>query len=95
MENKMIIMPVIALRGITILPNMIVHFDVSRTKSVNALEKAMITDQKVFLVTQKDGEGDDPSFDDLYKVGTIAIVKQLIKLPNNIIRVLIEGKRRG
>ncbi len=95
MENKMIILPVIALRGITILPNMIVHFDVSRTKSVNALEKAMISDQKVFLVTQKDGEGDDPSFDDLYKMGTIAIVKQLIKLPNNIIRVLIEGKMRG
>lgn len=95
MENTMIILPIIALRGITILPNMIVHFDVSRTKSVNALEKAMITDQKVFLVTQKDGEGDDPSFDDLYKMGTIAIVKQLIKLPNNIIRVLIEGKQRG
>lgn len=95
MENNVIILPVIALKGITILPNMIVHFDVSRTKSINALEKAMISDQKVFLVTQKNGEGENPSFNDLYKVGTVAIVKQLIKLPNNIIRVLIEGKKRG
>ena len=94
MEQKKETLPVVALRGLAILPDMLVHFDVSRKKSKNALEKAMVVDQQIFLVTQKDANLEDPIKEDLYEIGTIAEVKQLIKLPNDILRVLVEGKIR-
>ena len=81
-------LPAIALRGTTILPDMIVHFDVSREKSVKAIEKAMVQDQRVFLITQKDPEVEEPFQEDLYRIGTIAEIKQLVKTKNNMIQVL-------
>lgn len=95
MSEEQLTLPVIALRGMTILPGMVVHFDVSREKSVNALEQAMVLDQKIFLITQKNPEEEDPSLDDLYQMGVIAQIRQLIKLPNNVIRVLVEGQERA
>lgn len=95
MSEDRILIPVIALRGMTILPAMVIHFDVSRAKSIHALEKAMVHDQKVLVVTQKDPEDEEPTLENLYQVGTICEIKQLIKLPNNIIRVLVEGKERA
>ena len=74
-------MPVVALRGMTILPDMVIHFDVSRERSVKAIEEAMLRDQRVFLVTQKDVQVDNPGSEDLYRIGTIASVKQVIKMP--------------
>ncbi|GLB30385.1 Lon protease [Lacrimispora amygdalina] len=94
MVDKTITMPVIALRGMTILPKMMLHFDISREKSIAAVEKAMVGDQKVCLVTQRNPEESDPGMDDLYQVGTVALIKQLVKLPNNVIRVMVEGLER-
>lgn len=88
-------LPAIALRGTTILPDMIVHFDVSREKSIQAIEKAMMQDQRVLLITQKDPAVEDPAQEDLYKIGTVAEIKQLVKLPKNIVRVLVEGMERA
>ena len=88
-------LPVVALRGMTILPDMVIHFDVSRERSVKAIEEAMLRDQRVFLVTQKDVQVENPEPDDLYRIGTIASVKQVIKMPQKIIRVLAEGLERG
>ena len=85
----------IALRGTTVLPEMIVHFDVSREKSIRAVEAAMLHDQKVFLLTQKDPEVETPELDDLYRVGTIAYIKQVVKLPQDLYRVLVEGLDRA
>ncbi len=82
-------------RGTTILPGMIVHFDVSRERSIKAIEAAMLQDQKIFLVTQKDPQIEDPGFVQLFQVGTIAYIKQVVKLPDNLLRVLVEGKRRA
>lgn len=87
-------MPVIALRGMTVLPKMMLHFDISRTKSIAAVEKAMVGDQKVCLIAQRNPEETDPGIDDLYQVGTVALIKQLVKLPNNVIRVMVEGMDR-
>ena len=95
MSDMIQYLPAIALRGTTILPDMIVHFDVSREKSVKAIEKAMVKDQRVFLITQKDPETEDPAMEDLYKIGTIAEIKQLVKGKNNIIQVLVEGLERA
>ena len=95
MSDMIQYLPAIALRGTTILPDMIVHFDVSRRKSVKALEKAMVEDQRVFLITQKVPQTEDPGQEDLYKIGTIAVIKQLVKTKNGIIQVLVEGKERG
>lgn len=95
MSDMIQYLPAIALRGTTILPDMIVHFDVSREKSIKAIEKAMVKDQKVFLITQKDPETEEPVRDDLYKIGTIAEIKQLVKGKNNIIQVLVEGLERA
>lgn len=95
MDTKKTQLPLLALRGLTIFPDMIIHFDVNRKKSVNALEKAMVDNQLIFLVTQKDIAVDEPKPEDLYEIGTIARIKQLIKLPKNIIRVLVEGVERG
>lgn len=91
MEEQVIVMPTVALRGMTILPGMVQHFDVSRKKSVAAVEKAMLGDQKLFLVSQKRPEVPDPELDDLYQIGTVAVVKQLVKLPSKSVRVLVEG----
>lgn len=94
MEDKTITMPVIALRGMTVLPKMMLHFDISRSKSVAAVEKAMVGDQKVCLITQRNPEETDPGIDDLYQMGTVALIKQLVKLPNHVIRVMVEGLER-
>lgn len=87
--------PAVALRGMAILPGMVAHFDVSRNRSVHALEAAMMDDQMVFLVTQKNVEKEDPELEDLYTVGIIAVIKQVIKLQNNVVRVLVEGETRA
>lgn len=88
-------LPAIALRGTTILPGMIVHFDVSRERSVKAIEAAMLHDQKIFLVTQIDPEVESPDLAGVYHVGTIAYIKQVVKLPQNLLRVLVEGTGRA
>ena len=94
--NTMILkMPAVALRGMVILPGMIAHFDISREKSVKAVERCMMDDQKIFLVAQRDVEQEEPKTDDLYQMGVLAEVKQVIKLQNNVIRVLVEGKERA
>ena len=95
MRDLAVTMPAVALRGLTILPGMIAHFDISREKSLKAIESAMMADQKVFLVTQKDVEQDNPKLEDLFSVGIIAEIKQVIKLQNDIVRVLVEGKARA
>ena len=95
MNNLIKVMPAIALRGTTILPDMIVHFDISRPKSVKAVEEAMTQDQKIFLITQKDPQVENPGMNDLYKVGTVALVKQVVKLPKDVLRVLVEGVERA
>ncbi len=87
--------PVITLKGLTILPGMAVHFDVLRKRSVAALEAAMKDDQKVFLVAQQNSEENEPQMQDLYKVGVVAEIKQLIKLPSGVIRVLVDEGKRG
>jgi len=87
--------PCLPLRGLTVFPYMVLHFDVGRQKSIAALEEAMINDQELLLVTQKDAKMDDPGFDDIYHVGTVSKIKQLLKLPGDTIRVLVEGLRRG
>lgn len=88
-------MPAVALRGIVILPEMVSHFDVSRKKSIKAVEAAMRMNGRIFLVTQKDMNTEDPLEDDLYRVGVIAEIKQIIKLQNDIVRVIVEGKNRA
>ena len=95
MDNLVITMPAVALRGMTILPGMIAHFDISREKSLKAIEEAMRNDQRVFLVTQKDVEQENPGLDDLYHIGIIAEVRQVIKMQNNIVRILVEGISRA
>ena len=88
-------MPVLALRGLTVFPQATVHFDVGREKSVRALDKAMKGDQKIFLVTQRDILQDDPSMDGLYDVGTVAEVRQVLKMPGDAVRVLVHGEYRA
>lgn len=89
-------MPVVALRGLTILPEMVVHFDVSRECSINAVNAAMEEEgQKLFLTAQKDPEIDMPEAEDLHKIGCVAVIKQIIKLPKNILRVLVAGECRA
>lgn len=95
MKQPISILPAIALRGTTILPDMIVHFDVSRERSIKAIEAAMLHDQKIFLVTQKDPEVEKPELAELYQVGTVAYIKQVVKLPHDLLRVLVEGIERA
>lgn len=95
MDTMILKMPAVALRGMVILPGMIAHFDVSREKSIKAVENCMMETQKIFLVAQRDVEQDEPSVGDLYKIGVIAEVKQVIKLQNNIVRILVEGLERA
>ncbi|KNY27100.1 endopeptidase La [Pseudobacteroides cellulosolvens] len=89
------ILPLLPLRGLTVFPYMILHFDVGRVKSIKALEEAMINNQLIFLVTQKEAKNDSPGEEDVYNVGTISKVKQLLKLPGDTIRVLVEGVSRA
>ena len=88
-------MPAVALRGMTILPGMIAHFDISRERSVKAVEQAMRTEQEIFLITQKNIDAQTPDIGDLYEIGLIAHIKQVIKLQNDIVRVLVEGYARA
>ncbi len=92
-EKKYI--PTVAMRGMVILPRTIIHFDLSRKKSIAAVEQSMVESQRIFLVTQKDTEDKDPDFEGVYHIGTVALVKQIIKMPNNIVRVMVEGVSRG
>ena len=92
---KKMVLPTIALRGMTVLPDMVIHFDINRKKSIHAVEKAMQTNETIFLLTQKDIDSANPVQDDLYSVGTVAKVKELIKLPKGIVRVLVAGKYKG
>jgi len=85
----------VALRGLTIMPEMIVHFDVSRERSIAAIQQAMVEEQEIFLVAQKSIETENPGQDDVYEIGTVASVKQLIKLSKKVVRVLVEGKNRA
>lgn len=94
-EGNIATLPMIPLRGLTIFPNMVLHFDIGREKSINALEKAMILNKHIFLVTQKDESTDLPTSKDFYHVGTVAKIKQMLKLPGDNIRVLVEGLYRG
>ena len=95
MDTMIMKMPAVALRGMVILPGMVAHFDVSRAKSIKAVEEAMMDEQKIFLVAQKDVEQENPDIEDLFKIGIIAEVKQVIKIQNNIVRILVEGKERA
>ena len=95
MKDLIELLPAAALRGMTILPDMVIHFDVSRERSIKAVEEAMLRDQRIFLVTQKDVQTENPGLEDLCAIGTIASVKQVIKLPHNIVRVLAEGLCRA
>ena len=95
MEDKILTIPAVALRGMTILPGIVAHFDISRDKSLRAVEEAMKGDQKLFIVTQKDTEKEEPQGEDLYEVGLLAVVRQVVKLQKNIMRVLIEGIGRA
>ena len=97
-EKKIIkrqVIPLLPLRGLTVFPDMILHFDVGRIKSIKALEEAMISNQLIFLATQKDAKTDTPDKNDVFSVGTISRVKQLLKLPGDTIRVLVEGISRA
>lgn len=95
MPDEMLNLPVIPLRGLTILPGTTVHFDVSRKQSIAAANEAVTTGEKLFVVSQKDPVVDAPGFDDVYKVGTVVEVKQLNKMPDRIVRVMVEAKERG
>lgn len=95
MDNETRSFPMVALRGLTIMPEMIVHFDVSRERSIAAIQQAMVEEQEIFLVAQKSIETENPGQDDVYETGTVASVKQLIKLSKKVVRVLVEGKNRA
>ena len=95
MKEDKLILPLIPLRGLTVFPNMVIYFDVGREKSIEAVEKAMAGDQKIFLAAQKDIEIDNPSEDDIFNIGTICEIKQIVKMPKNTIRVLVEGIERA
>lgn len=95
MNGEIKSLPMVALRGMTIMPEMVVHFDVSREKSIAAIQEAMAGDQKIFLVAQRSIETDDPIQEDVYEVGTVGTIKQIMKLPKHIVRVLVSGETRG
>ena len=88
-------LPLLPLRGVLVFPYMVIHLDVGREKSIAAIEDAMIKERRIFLVMQKDAQTDEPNLDDLFQVGTIAEIKQLLKLPGGTIRVLVEGVTRA
>ena len=94
-ETKTYHIPTLALRGVTIFPNVLFHFDVGRLKSMRALEQAMSGGQRIFLVTQRDSRVEDPQQDDLHTIGTVARVRQILKLSGSGLRVLVEGEHRA
>ncbi len=95
MSNKTINIPLLPLRGLLIYPSVVLHLDVGREKSVEALEKVMIDDHRILLATQKEVAVENPEAEDIYEVGTICLVKQMLKLPNGTIRILVEGEQRA
>ena len=95
MENEVKSLPMVALRGMTILPEMVIHFDVSREKSLKAIEKAMTEEQKIFLTNQKSFDTEEPDAEDVYEIGCIASVKQIVKMPKKISRILIAASERA
>lgn len=95
MEDITIVMPAIALRGMSIMPGMIAHFDISRDRSLKAVEESMQAEQKIFLVTQRDVDVEEPMQSDLYEMGIVAEIKQVVKLQNDVVRILIDGKSRA
>lgn len=95
MEEQIINMPAVALRGLTILPGMIAHFDVSRERSLRAIEEAMEQDQRIYLVTQKNVDSEDPTQEDLYRMGIVADIKQVVRLQNDVVRILVDGISRA
>ena len=95
MDTEILKIPAVALRGMVILPGMIAHFDISRDRSIRAIEQCMMDSQKIFLSAQKDVEQEEPGADDVYHIGVIAEVQQVIKLQNNIVRILVEGIERA
>lgn len=95
MNNKIKSLPMVALRGMTIMPEMVVHFDVSRERSIAAIQEAMVEEQKIFLTAQKSIDTENPGIKDVYEIGTVGTVKQIIKLPKHIVRVLVSGETRG
>ena len=88
-------MPAVALRGLTILPGMIAHFDISRERSLRAVEEAMEQDQKIYLVTQRNVDSEDPTQEDLYQMGIVADIKQVVRLQNDVVRILVDGISRA
>ncbi|HAR02039.1 MAG TPA: endopeptidase La [Eubacterium sp.] len=95
MEEQIMNMPAVALRGLTILPGMIAHFDVSRERSLRAVEEAMEQDQKIYLVTQRNVDSEDPTQEDLYQMGIVADIKQVVRLQNDVVRILVDGISRA
>lgn len=95
MDNEIKSMPMVPLRGMTILPEMVVHFDVSRQRSIAAVQEAMAEGQEIFLVTQRSIDAEDPDAEDVFEIGTVAQVRQIIRLPKQILRVLVAGEHRG
>jgi len=94
-EEQIINMPAVALRGLTILPGMIAHFDISRERSLRAVEEAMEQDQKIYLVTQRNVDSEDPTQEDLYQMGIVADIKQVVRLQNDVVRILVDGISRA
>lgn len=95
MEEQIMNMPAVALRGLTILPGMIAHFDISRERSLRAVEEAMEQDQKIYLVTQRNVDSEDPTQEDLYQMGIVADIKQVVRLQNGVVRILVDGISRA
>lgn len=95
MEEQIMNMPAVALRGLTILPGMIAHFDISRERSLRAVEEAMEQDQKIYLVTQRNVNSEDPTQEDLYQMGIVADIKQVVRLQNDVVRILVDGISRA
>lgn len=95
MENEILHLPMVALRGMTVMPGKTVHFDISRERSIQAVQEAMTGNQRIFLTAQKKIETDEPKMEDVYEVGTIAVIQQIVKLPRQIMRVMVTGETRG
>lgn len=95
MDNEIKSLPLVPLRGMTIMPGMVVHFDVSRARSIAAVQEAMVEEQKIFLTAQKSIDTEEPGIEDVYEIGTVGTVRQIIKLPKQIVRVLVSGETRG
>ncbi len=93
-KNPALHLPLIPLRGLMVFPHMVLHFDVGRARSVAALEQAMMEDQQVFLVAQRDGDVEEPAVEDFCQVGTVALIKQVLNLPGDTFRVWVEGQER-